>query len=226
MPGPGGDMYMYGYVPLDVGESSGLAVFVGRDKAHALRRPQSIDPAERGGGSCRADAGRHPVRDLRPPVPGAAVSGFADCRPGAGAMAIGRRAPTAPAASPNSTGWPRLRPHGGEVSARDRSLQHRDAIMGAITRARRNWSPAATIAHAIPRILQTVGTAIHADRVLVLETHAANPPVALRYAWHGPAATIVLRPDSSPHCRARSAHVETGSSRCAKARSSPSRGTT
>ena len=74
-----------------------------------------------------------------------------------------------------------------EVSARDQSLN-------AITKCAAGLVTAGRIAEEMPRILQTMGEAILADRILVLEAQTLGPP-KLRYAWHGPAATLEVRPE-------------------------------
>ncbi|MEA2847275.1 MAG: hypothetical protein QOG78_2556 [Rhodospirillaceae bacterium] len=79
-----------------------------------------------------------------------------------------------------------------EVSGRDRALQYRDAISHAVTECAAELVTTATIEQAIPRILKTMGEALKADRIIVLENQSVGSPLRLHNAWHGPGATFEL----------------------------------
>jgi diguanylate cyclase (GGDEF)-like protein/PAS domain S-box-containing protein len=82
-----------------------------------------------------------------------------------------------------------------EVSGRDRALQYRDAISHAVTECAAELVTTATIGEAIPRILKTMGEALKADRIIVLENQSVGSPLRLHDAWHGPGATFELGAD-------------------------------
>jgi HAMP domain-containing protein len=79
-----------------------------------------------------------------------------------------------------------------EVSGRDRALQYRDVISHAVTKCAAELVTTATIGEAIPRILKTMGEALNADRIIVLENQSVGSPLKLHDAWHGPGATFEL----------------------------------
>ncbi len=66
----GGIVRLYGYVPVETGQSNGLAVFVGRDRAKAFADINQIDLGQHGGHSSRTSAVRCLGRHLCPPVSG------------------------------------------------------------------------------------------------------------------------------------------------------------
>lgn len=72
------------------------------------------------------------------------------------------------------------------VAARDGSLTYRDSILHAISSSAAELVGAGGLGEAIPRILKTVGEAMRADRILVLETSAQDPYEVLRHIWLGP----------------------------------------
>jgi diguanylate cyclase (GGDEF)-like protein/PAS domain S-box-containing protein len=79
-----------------------------------------------------------------------------------------------------------------EVSERDRGLTYRDAISRAVAECAAELVTADTMAEATPRILKTIGETIRVDRIFALETPAAGAPLKLRHIWHGPSAPAEL----------------------------------
>ena len=76
------------------------------------------------------------------------------------------------------------------VAARDESLGYRDSILHAISNSAAELVQAGDLREVIPRILKTVGEAMRADRILVLETSASAPSEVLRHVWHGPNSPV------------------------------------
>ena len=102
----------------------------------------------------------------------------------------------AEAAFRNSTAWPRpFDDMAAAVHDRDQSLHYRDGMLDAITKSAAELVTSGTIAEAIPRILQRLGEALHADRVLVLQNQSIGPPLTLRNAWQGPGALSKSAPE-------------------------------
>lgn len=190
-----GVVRLYGYVPVAVGSSDGLAVFVGRSRAQAfadINRSIWVNAAVVLGALLLSAlfAVFYVRRFLTRPfeslliVAGRWREGDWSARSGA------------------ESGIPELdrlalafNEMAAAVDDRDQSLHYRDALLAVITKSAAELVTAGTIAVAIPRILQGVGEALGVDRVLVLQNHATGPPLTLRNAWQRPGATVEIRPD-------------------------------
>jgi diguanylate cyclase (GGDEF)-like protein/PAS domain S-box-containing protein len=190
-----GTIRLYGYVPTESGPSDGLAVFVGRDRALAfadINRSIWINTAVVFAGLLLAAvfAFIYVRRFLTRPfenllaVAGRWRDGDWSARAGAesGIPEFDRLASAFDGMA-------------AAVHDRDQSLNYRDVMLDAITKSAAELVTAGTIAEAIPRILQRLGEALHADRILVLQNHSTGPPLTLRNAWQGPGATVEVRPE-------------------------------
>jgi diguanylate cyclase (GGDEF)-like protein/PAS domain S-box-containing protein len=82
-----------------------------------------------------------------------------------------------------------------EVSGRDLDLRYRDAISRAVTECAAELVTTSTIKQAVPRILKIMGEALKADRIIVLENQSLGSPLKLHDSWHGPGATFELGAD-------------------------------
>ena len=79
-----------------------------------------------------------------------------------------------------------------EVSGRDKALQYRDVLSHAVTECAAELVVTSAVGEAIPRILKTMGEALKADRIIVLENRLSGSPLKLHESWHGPGATFEL----------------------------------
>ncbi|HEX2655966.1 MAG TPA: PAS domain-containing protein, partial [Xanthobacteraceae bacterium] len=186
----GGVRELYGYVPVGAGPSAEFGIFVGRNVAAAI-----------------ADINRSIFLNIAVALAGLIVSGvfaavyirhilalpfqnllLAASRWRAGDWSAragsGRNVPEFERLAAAFDGM------AGEVSARDLALREREVILNAIAKCAAELVPAGTLAKAIPRILQTMGEAMGADRVIVLEVPPVGSPTILRYAWQGPAVSV------------------------------------
>src|SRR5207237_10823757 len=68
-------------------------------------------------------------------------------------------------------------------------------ILDAIAKGAPELVTSNTLNEAIERMLQTIGDAIDADRILVLEIQSAGPQMKLRHAWQGSRAMAEVRPE-------------------------------
>jgi GAF domain-containing protein len=87
----------------------------------------------------------------------------------------------------------------GLVTKRDRLHERarglRVSVTTRITKSAAELVTSGTIAEVIPRILQRLSEALHADRVLVRQNHSIGPPLTLRNAWQGPGAPVEVCPE-------------------------------
>ena len=190
-----GVVLLYGYVPVEVGQALGIAVFVGRDRVHAfadINRSIWVNAAVVFAGLLLAAlfAFIYARRFLTRP--------FQDLLIVAGRWRNGDWSARAGANS-GSPEFDRLASAFDGMAAavhdRDQSLHYRDVILDAITKSAAELATSGTIAEAIPRILRRLGEALHADRVLVLQDHSIGPPLTLRNAWQGHGASVEVRPE-------------------------------
>ncbi|HZP70063.1 MAG TPA: EAL domain-containing protein [Pseudolabrys sp.] len=183
-----GNVQLYGYVPVNAGLSSGLGVFVGRDQRPVfaeINRSIWLNVAAVVTGLLLSAifAAIYVRRFLARP--------FQSLLATAGHWRDGNWSARTSAAS----GIPEF----DELAAafdsmadtlenRDQLLHRRDAMMDTITKCAAELVTTDTIAEAIPRILERVGQALQADRVLVLQVESAGSPIRLRNAWKSSAA--------------------------------------
>ena len=185
---------LFGYVPIDVAPAKGIAVFVGRNHANVLaeiNRSIWLNTATIVGVLLFSVVAtliyvrRYVARPFQNLLTAAARWRDGDWSARAGATGIAEIDRLASAFDGMAT----------EVSGRDNALQYRDAISHAVTECAAELVTTATIREAIPRILKTMGEALKADRIIVLENQSVGSPLRLHDAWHGPGATFELGAD-------------------------------
>ena len=190
-PGIDGTDRLFGYIPLDVEPSKGIAIFVGRNFANVL-----------------AGINRSIWLNVLTLIAALLISVLATlvyvrryvARPFGNLLAVAARWRGGDwSARAGNVGIPEFDRLASafdamatEVSARDLDLRYRDAISRAITECAAELVTTSTIKEAIPRILKTMGEALKVDRIIVLEDQSAGSALTLHDAWHGPGATFEL----------------------------------
>jgi diguanylate cyclase (GGDEF)-like protein/PAS domain S-box-containing protein len=189
-----GTLRLFGYVPIDAPPAKGIAVFVGRNHANVLaeiNRSIWLNAATIVGVLLFSIVAtliyvrRYVARPFQNLLTVAARWRDGDWSARAGATGIAEFDRLASAFDGMAE----------EVSGRDRALQYRDVLSHAVTECAAELVTTATIAEAIPRILKTMGKALKADRIIVLENQSVGSPLRLHDAWHGPGATFELGAD-------------------------------
>lgn len=178
-----GNVQLYGYVPVGIGLSNGLGVFVGRDP-----RPVVADINRAIWLSAAAVlaslllsaifAAVYVRRFLAQPFR-SLLTTAGHWRDGNWSARTGI-ASGIPEFDRLATAFNVM---ADAVEDRDQLLRRRDAMMDTITKCAAELVTAGTIAEAIPRILERIGQVLQADRVLVLQLSSTGSPVRLRNAW-------------------------------------------
>ena len=193
-PGIDGVERLFGYIPIDVEPTKGVAIFVGRNFANVL-----------------AEINRSIWLNVLTLIAVLLLSVLATliyvrryvAQPFGNLLAVAARWRGGDwSARAGSVGIPELDRlasafdgMAAAVSTRDLDLRYRDAISRAVTECAAELVTTSTIKQAIPRILKTMGEALKADRIIVLEDRSEGSPLRLHDAWHGPGATFEVVAD-------------------------------
>ena len=180
-PGIDGVERLFGYIPIDVEPSKGIAIFVGRNFANVL-----------------AGINRSIWLNVLTLIAVLLLSVLATliyvrryvAQPFGNLLAVAARWRggdwSARAGSVGIPEFDRLASAfdgmAAAVSARDVDLRYRDAISRAVTECAAELVTTSTIKQAIPRILKTMGEALKADRIVVLEDRSVGSPLRLHDA--------------------------------------------
>ena len=186
---------VYGYMPADTGSTRGLAVFVGLnpDTAFAEKIDRTIwfNIAIVCGGLliCGVFAWFYVHRFLDRPIQNLLA---ASARWGRGDWSARTGSATGiPEFDRLATSFDQM---ATAVAARDDALRYRDELSSAITRCAAELVSDAPLDDAIPRILRTMGEALHVDRIPMIETSPIDGRRLLRYVWHSANAPAELTP--------------------------------
>ena len=193
-PGTDGTDRLFGYIPIDVEPSKGIAIFVGRNFANVL-----------------AGINRSIWLNVLTLVAVLLLSVLATliyvrryvAQPFGNLLAVAARWRggdwSARAGTVGIPEFDRLASAfdgmAAAVSGRDLDLRYRDAISRAVTECAAELVTNSTIKEAIPRILKIMGEALKADRIVVLEDQSVGSPLKLHDSWHGPGASFELGAD-------------------------------